>query len=87
MLGISYGDDSMNLFDQFLLLIVIEMHVPLRKAGLASSILDQYETNLKHQMKPGWNIWSEQGLVMKHMKRTGISDGTYEVNRDQWWNI
>ena len=28
-----------------------------------------------------------QGSVMKHMKWTGISDETYEINRDQWWNI
>lgn len=44
--GISYCHESMNFLDQFLFLIIIEVHVPLGKSRFPSTILDKNESNL-----------------------------------------
>lgn len=46
--GIADGDDSVDLLNQLLLLIIIKLHVPLGQAGLPSPVLDQDEADL-HQ--------------------------------------
>lgn len=46
MFRVSNGHYCMNLFNQFLLLIVIKVHVPFGEASFASSVLNQYESDL-----------------------------------------
>lgn len=46
------GDQSVNFFDQFLLLVVIKVHVPFGQTRLASAVLDQDKSDLlqtKHE--------------------------------------
>jgi hypothetical protein len=40
VLGIAHCDHSMHLLNQLLLLVVVKVHIPLSKTGLASSILN-----------------------------------------------
>lgn len=47
--GVSYGDNGMNLLDQFLLLVIIKVHVPFSQTCLACSVLYQYKTNLNKE--------------------------------------
>ena len=44
--GVSHGHDCVNLFDQLLLLVIFEVHVPLRQSRLPGAILDKNEPNL-----------------------------------------
>lgn len=44
---ISNGDHSMHFFDKFLFFVIIEIHVPFGETSFASTILYQYEANLK----------------------------------------
>lgn len=47
VLGVSDGDDCVNLLNQLLFLVVIEIHVPFRQSGLSSPVLDQNKSNLQ----------------------------------------
>ena len=47
MFCISYGDCGMNIFNKFLFLFVIKGDVPLCKAGLPCTVLDQDKADLK----------------------------------------
>ena len=44
--GIPDGDNRVHFLDKLLLLVIIERHVPFRKACLASAVLNQDEANL-----------------------------------------
>ena len=46
VLGVSHGYNRVNFFDQLLLFIVLEVHVPLSQSCLSGAILDQNEPNL-----------------------------------------
>lgn len=46
MFGISDGDHSMDFFYQFLLLVVIEVHIPFSQPSLSSPILDKDKSDL-----------------------------------------
>ena len=46
VLGIPHCHQGMDLFNQLLLLIIIKVHVPFGQPGLASTILNEDETNL-----------------------------------------
>ena len=52
--GISDSDNGVNLFNQFLLLIVLKVHVPLGQARLTGAILNQDETNLHGKVRGRW---------------------------------
>jgi len=45
--GITDCHYGVNLFNQLLLLIIIELHVPLGQPGLPCSILDEDEADLQ----------------------------------------
>lgn len=45
VLGVPDSHHGVDLFDQFLLLVIVEVHVPLGQAGLAGSVLDEDEPN------------------------------------------
>ena len=47
MLGISDGNERMDFLDQFLLLIIVEVHVPFGKTSFSCSILNQNKPNLQ----------------------------------------
>jgi hypothetical protein len=47
------GDNGVNFFNQFLLLIILKVHVPLGKARLTSAVLNQDKTNLHNIQKMG----------------------------------
>jgi hypothetical protein len=53
VLCVSDGDHGMDFFDQFLLFVIIEVHVPLRQASFASSVLNQDKPNLREIMSVG----------------------------------
>jgi len=46
VLGIAHCDHGMHLLNQFLLLVVIEVHIPLGQASFSSSVLYKYESYL-----------------------------------------
>lgn len=46
VLSVSDSDDSVDLLDELLLLVVIEIHVPFRQSGFSSPVLDQDKSNL-----------------------------------------
>ena len=60
MLGISNSDYGVYFFDQFLLFVIVEIHVPLGEASLASPILDEYESNLAEQVGSNCSVISTQ---------------------------
>lgn len=51
VLGVPDGDHRVHLLDQLLLLIVVKLHVPFGQPCLASSVLNQNESDLLQQQK------------------------------------
>lgn len=49
VLRVSHRDHGVHLLDELLLLVVIELHVPLGQARLASPVLDEDEANLQRE--------------------------------------
>jgi len=47
VLGVADRHDGVNLFNQFLFLVIIKVHVPLCQPRLPRSVLDQDKPNLK----------------------------------------
>ena len=72
MFGITDCHNGMHFFNQFLLLVVIKVHVPLCQPRLACTVLDQNESNLQQQttdLAANTNIhWLCKWLIPKHIK-------------------
>ena len=46
MFGVSDGDNGVHFFNQFLLLLILKLHVPLGQPRLACPVLNQDEPDL-----------------------------------------
>jgi len=47
MLGVADSNNCVHFFNQFLLLVVVKVHVPLGQPRLAGTVLNQDEPNLQ----------------------------------------
>ncbi len=47
VLGISDSNNRMNFLNQFLLFIILKMHIPLSQTSFSCSVLDQDKPNLE----------------------------------------